>query len=127
MSLLNSKIADYGDSVTLEDIGYPSSMLYDNSIVSTCESTPHTPFCEGFNKQRREDMSEKIQVVFFILGVVILIILIYKLLATNPVRIFFRRVLTVLKITTRRIKAKVKSVNNRLDEIARIEDEKTNK
>jgi hypothetical protein len=36
MSLLNSKIADYGDSVTLEDIGYPSSMLYDNSIVSTC-------------------------------------------------------------------------------------------
>jgi hypothetical protein len=36
-------------------------------------------------------------------------------------------VLTVLKITTRRIKAKVKSVNNRLDEIARIEDEKTNK
>jgi hypothetical protein len=41
---------DYGDSITLEDIGYPSSMLYDNSIVSTCESTPHTPFCEGFNK-----------------------------------------------------------------------------
>jgi hypothetical protein len=35
MSLLNPKIEDYGDSVTLEDIGYPSSMLYDNSIVST--------------------------------------------------------------------------------------------
>jgi hypothetical protein len=37
MSLLNPKIEDYGDSVTLEDIGYPSSMLYDNSIVSTCQ------------------------------------------------------------------------------------------
>ncbi|VVM26492.1 hypothetical protein BSPWISOXPB_6158, partial [uncultured Gammaproteobacteria bacterium] len=65
MSLTNWEPEDYGDSITFEDIGYPSSMLYDNSIVSTCESTPHTPFCEGFNKQRREDMSEKIQVVFF--------------------------------------------------------------
>jgi hypothetical protein len=44
MNNFNSRLTDrepedYGGSITFADLGYPSSMLYDNSIVSTCESS----------------------------------------------------------------------------------------